>query len=338
VREGVLEGARFAAVAVVLGIGSVARAAAAEGPSDVPAGEMVTPAAGAAAPSAAGIGGSGAMIGGPSTCPLPDAVWTELGTLVPRDRLNARLRAVGGHSGPVVQIIDLGTPYRVIAAGRVREYRDETHDCAYRARIVAVFVALAIDPAEISMEEPTAPAAPPPAIAVRPRPAAQLDLSVGGDLGIGSENVSAQPGAALRLTVGRDRFAFVIGTMALAPVDTHLAGVRLRRWRLPVDVGGRAQLDGKWIDAYGELGLGAALLSERAPDLASPQGGTSLELGVRAGAGARLVTHGRLAPFVALDVELVPDPPQVFALPQGALGHTPWIWIGATVGASLGFP
>ena len=47
---------------------------------------------------------------------------------------------------PLVEIIDLGVPYRIIAAGQVREYRDESRDCAYRARIAAVFVALAIDP------------------------------------------------------------------------------------------------------------------------------------------------------------------------------------------------
>ena len=97
------------------------------------------------------------MIGGPSNCPRPDAVWSELVTLVPPERLEARLRAVTRGKTPLVEIVDLGVPYRILAAGQVREYRDESRDCAYRARIAAVFVALAIDPAELPAQL-TAPA------------------------------------------------------------------------------------------------------------------------------------------------------------------------------------
>lgn len=329
-REGVLGGDRLAVslpvwlavllgvLAALLGIGS--RAAAADSSA-------------VAAPS---------VIGGPSSCPQPDAVWAELQTLLPRERLAARLRAVAAGAGPPVQIIDLGVPYRVLAAGRIREYRDETRDCAYRARIAAVFVALAIDPAEIWMEPPAPPDRPPlpappaPASAAWLRPAARLDLGVGGDAGVGSERLVAEAGLALRLGIGRRRFALVVGAVAPTPVDTSLGGVRLRQWRAPIDVGVRAQLGGRRLEPYGELGLCASWLSERALDLASPQARTSFEIGVRAAAGARLATHGRLAPFAALDAELVPRPPSVFALPQGVVGHTPYLWIGAMVGASLG--
>lgn len=323
-------------MAALLGMTPRAWGAPGDGSSEVPA---ETAAAGRSAP----LGALDApAIGGPSTCPLPEAVWAELGTLVPRDRLSARLHAVAGKPGPVVQIIDLGVPYRVIAAGRVREYRDETRDCAYRARIAAVFVALAIDPAEISMGEPAPPhSAPTPAPAppaTGPHAGTILELGATGDLGFGSGNRAAEAGVALRLTVGRRRFGPVAGAMALAPSDTTLGGVRLRQWRLPVDVGVRAQLAGQRFEPYGELSLCAALLSERALDLASPQSGTSLELGLRASVGSRLATHARFAPFVALQVELVPSPPQVFALPEGVVGHTPRVWIGATIGASLGLP
>jgi len=333
VREAVLQVARLAATVALLAVASPALATPGDGSGEGPAGETIPPPGALDAPA----------IGGPSTCPLPDAVWAELGTLVPRDRLNARLHAVAGNTGAVVQIIDLGVPYRVIAAGRVREYRDETRDCAYRARIAAVFVALAIDPAEISMGEPTPPASPtvpppPPPVTGGPRGGTRLELGAVVDLGAGSGDRTAEAGAALRLAIGRRRFALVAGAVALAPVDTTLGGVRLRQWRLPIDVGVRAQLAGDRVEPYGELGLRAAWLSERALDLAIPQSGTSLDLGLRGSVGGRLATHGRLAPFAALQAELVPSPPQVFALPEGVVGHTPWLWVGATVGASLGFP
>jgi hypothetical protein len=364
VREAVLGDARLAALAlrglavfVILVILASTTAWAGEGPSEGTAAAATPPPAPAPAPaptstspSAAGTpepggsppggavpaGSSASTFGGPSLCPRPDAVWAELGTLVPRDRLDARLRAVVGAGGPVVQIFDLGVPYRIVAAGRVREYRDETHDCAYRARIAAVFVALAIDPAELSMEPPPpAPATPIPIPA--PRPAARLELAATGQLGIGAGDVSALGGLALRAAVGRDRFALVIGTELLAPSDFTLGGVRLRQWRLPVDVGVRGELDGPRLQPYGEIGLGAALLSERSLSLAESSGGTSLEIGARVGAGVRLATGGRWAPFIAVDGELVPSPPQLFALPRGVLGHTPLLWLGAAIGASLGF-
>jgi hypothetical protein len=339
VREAVLGDARLAALALCgLVILASATARASEGPGGgTDATAALAPASAADTREPSGSLPGGAMFGGPSLCPRPDAVWAELGTLMPRDRLDARLRAVPRAGAQVVQIFDLGVPYRIVAAGRVREYRDETRDCAYRARIAAVFVALAIDPAELSMEPvaPPAPAAPLPVAA--PRPAARLDLAATGQLGIGSGEVSAMGGIAVRGAFGRGRLALVVGTAALAPSDFTLGGVRLRQWRLPLDVGLRAQLDGPRLQPYGEIGLGFALLSERSSSLADSGGGTSLEIGARVTAGLRLATRGRLAPFIALDGELVPSPTQLFALPRGALGHTPPVWVGAAIGASLGF-
>jgi hypothetical protein len=291
------------------------------------------------------------LVAGPSACPQPEAVWAELGTLVPRERFEARLRAVAGATPPV-EIIDLGASYRVIAAGRVRTYKDEARDCANRARIAALFVALAIDPADILPEPPPAPprpppppppapASPPPPVPAAveapplPRPAVRLDLGGVVETGFASEATVTQGGVAVVIAVGRGRLAGVFGAVALAPVDTSAGGVRLRQWRLPLYAGVRGQLDGKRLEPYADVGLGAALLSERAPDLAAPQSQRAVELGVGASLGARLPT--RLAPFAALHLELVPSPPAIFALPQGVVGHTPTLWIGLCAGLSLGF-
>ena len=92
---------------------------------------------------------------------------------------------------------------------------------------------------------------------------------------------------------------------------------------------------GPRFERYGELGVSAALLSERALDLATASSQTGLELGVRLAAGLH-ASRGRWAPFAALSGELVPVPPAIFALPAGTVGHTPIFWIGATAGVSLG--
>ena len=285
------------------------------------------------------------MIGGPSTCPRPEAVWSELVTLVPRERLEARLRAVTRDKTPLVEIVDLGVPYRILAAGQIREYRDESRDCAYRARIAAVFVALAIDPAQLPAQLPAelpAPAPPPvpqaapPASDDSPPPRARLDLGATAVGGLGPEERVGQVGAELRWSAGRRRFGPAVGVTALLPVDNTVGGVRLRQWRLPIDAGIRARIAGPRFERYGELGVSAALLSERALDLAASRSQTGIEVGLRLAVGVH-ASRGRLAPFAALAGELVPAPPAIFALPAGTVGHTPLFWIGATAGASLSF-
>jgi hypothetical protein len=122
----------------------------------------------------------------------------------------------------------------------------------------------------------------------------------------------------------------------VAPAETTLGGVRLRQWRLPVDLGIRVVLPGSWADLYGEIGLSLALLSERALDLAVSKAQTAPEVGGRVGFGTRLGRARGVTPFAALQAEFVPDPPSVFALPAGDGGRTPRVWIGASAGASWG--
>jgi hypothetical protein len=334
VREALVRGAGLCA-AVLLGLGggmgSRARAASPEDPN--PPATLPNP----GSFDASSVQAS-AMIGGPSACPRPDAVWSELVTLVPPERLEARLRTVPGGKTPLVEIIDLGVPYRIIAAGQVRDYRDESRDCPYRARIAAVFVALAIDPAMAPpAPAPVAPVTPPPLdVAAQPSPRARLDLGATVVGGVGPDDRVGQLGAELRWSAGRRSVGPEIGVTALLPVDNTVGGVRLRQWRLPVDAGVRARSTGPRFERYGEVGVSAALLSERALDLATSRSQTGIELGLRLAAGVH-ASHGRFAPFAALSGELVPVPPAIFALPGGTVGHTPIFWLGATAGLSLGF-
>jgi hypothetical protein len=281
------------------------------------------------------------LIAGASSCPRPDLVLSELAMLLPPERLGPRLRALAGPA-PVVELIDLGVPFQVVVAGRVREYRDERRDCTHRVRVAAVFVALTIDPASIAMPPPPPPpvtvseAAPPPA--PMPPPAAlRLDVAAALNAGVGSADRVAHPGVALRLALGRGPLAFAAGAIALLPVDTSVGGVSLRQWRLPFDAGIRASLGGGRFASYGELGLCAAVVSETARDLASGGSGTAVEIGARAAVGVRTTGASRFAPFVALHAELIPSPAEIYALPRGAAGHTPYVWIGASAGATVAF-
>jgi len=301
------------------------------------------------------------LIAGASTCPAPAAVRTEVELLVPRERLNARVRALGGN-GPLVEIVDLGVSFQVTAAGSTREYRDETRDCAYRARVAAVFVALVIEPGAIPPARVSAPTREPPAAAPPPPPPAPADaviiaapadaaparpqrarlrlaLGAGVEGGVGSGARIGQAGLGLRVAAGGGRWALAVGATALAPVDTSIGGIALRQWRVPADVSLRAQgaiplSEHRVLEPYAELGAAVALLRESGRDLASSDTRTSAELGVRVAAGLHLAGDSRIAPFLALHGELVPSPPAISALPRGVVGHTPLVWVGATAGAA----
>jgi hypothetical protein len=295
---------------------------------------------------------------GDSSCPLPDAVAAELATLMPPDRVAEATRAAGA-----IQLADLGPAFRVIAAGRTREYRDEGRDCAHRARIAAVFVALALAPATLP-EPPAAPPArpPPPPSPPPPRPLAatapapivstpptaagdvvRIDLGGTVDVGFGADAAVAHPGLEVRLAIGRRRLAAVVGAAALLPTDIAVAGVSLRQWRLPVDASLRVRLGASdvpgTIASYAELGVAATLVSERATALATNTGAQyGAELGLRGALGARLVTRARLTAFAMVEAALVPSPVSVFALPRGTAGDAPAVWLGAAIGGSVGWP
>jgi hypothetical protein len=308
------------------------------------------------------------LFGGASVCPTPAGVRAEVETLVPRERLNARLREAGG-SGATVEVVDLGGAFRVVAAGNTREYRDEARDCAHRARIAAVFVVLVVDPAAILKEaaampspsSPTAgaravPATTPPAAtnadvtaatgaadALRAGARVRVGLGAAAEGGVGSGARIGQLGVALRLGFGAGWLALSIGVAALAPVDTSIGGVRLRHRRIPADASVRAQGAvavgaGYALQPYAELGVGVAQVQESALDLATRLTQSRIELGVHAGAGVYLAGSSRLTPFLSLQGELVPVPPSVSALPRGELGHTPSVWLGANAGVAWGWP
>lgn len=275
------------------------------------------------------------IIRGDSACPRPDAVWAEVTTLVPHEHLDERVRDLLA-AAPPIEIMDLGPRYRLIAAGRVREYRDDARDCAHRAHVAAVFVALVLDPAAF-LPPPPVVTAMPAAAASPPARTYAAHLELGAAIGTGaSVDRPALLGAALHVAFGRGTLALVVGATAAAPTETTVNGLRVRALRAPADVGLRARLAAGWVEISGDLGLTWALLSERALDLATSNSRTATEIGARAAVALRFSGTARVAPFVTAYAEVVPWPTELFALPRGVVGHTPTVWIGAVAGASLG--
>ena len=324
-------------------------------------------AAARARPSAPGAPAGGdrpvvTFIGGTSACPLPADVWNELGTLVPADRLmdyqaaqNAALPASGPGAGapppPSVEIVDLGDRYRVIAGGRVREYRNQGRDCTYRARVAAVFVALAVDPAALAVEPPPPASAPqpspPPAPEAAPPPATSseataehvvdVELLVAVDRSAGGGPQATHTGAGVRLLLGRGPLAFVVGAMAFRTADSTLGGVGLTQGHDPLELGVRLHAQQFFFEPFAEIGLALALLSEEGSQTSLPMKSRAIELGGFLLAGIRVPAQSRVGLVLAARGEWVPSPADLTVLPTGGLGHAPALWYGATAGATVGF-
>jgi len=285
-----------------------------------------------------------ALVGGDSRCPTPAAVWQNLIPLVPGDLLVSRLRVAGGPSPPV-QILDLGTSFLVIAGHRVREYPEQSRDCAERARFAAVFIAIATgaDPASVAAPEVPSPRADAVA-AVASQPGGgprgvrlRLDLGATAAATLGGGGATIAPGLAVRIGFGAGRLVPVGALAVIGPADGSAGGVEIRQWQ------GTAELDLRSavrpigaFRAYVELGAVLEVISDRPTNLAAAQSQLSYAVGPRAAVGVLMGTHARMSPFLLVHGAWFPRAPERFALPAGDLGRAaPWS-LGATGGVSWG--
>jgi hypothetical protein len=127
------------------------------------------------------------------------------------------------------------------------------------------------------------------------------------------------------------------GARGSAPAQATIGDVRVRQWRVAAQLAARVRLlYDRPVFPFLELGAVAALLSERASDLATARAGTAGELGIVAGGGVSFLRRSWGSSFVLVEAELDPSPPAVSALPAGDAGRTPRVWIGAAAGVSVG--
>jgi hypothetical protein len=284
------------------------------------------------------------LIGGSSTCPTPALVWQHVLPLVASPTLVDRVRSLGGPAAPI-QIVDLGPSFRVTVGSHVREYPEETRECAKRAQFAAVFLAIAAgaDPASATPHPPASP----PADAIRSAPmevvtapaAARVRLELGAtaDAALGGVDSMVAPGLSFRIAFGSRPLAPVVGLAVSGPYELDADGVGFRQWQATADAGvrgaappiGRARL-------YGEIGAAVELLSDRATTLSVARTQFSYAVGPRAAAGLLLSTRGRLSPFFLIHAAWFPRAPELFALPAGDLGRAAAWNLGATAGASWG--
>lgn len=338
--EGVFRASKtFAGCAVVSALGVVLPPASAQAQASAPA----VPAAPTGPEFSVSSSGS-------SECPAPRAVEQAVLRLIPREHHDLlTLHAVR------VELDDLDASYRVrvFKDGTPFEktYADPARDCEGRANFAAVFAVLTVMPPELGFavtpEPPPEPKPepPPPPIETPKRepppapepPLAHVELSglVAHAPAILHAPDSTSLGAELRVALGRGAFSGTLSVAYLGRAKFELDGVRGDVTRLPATIGLRLRHEFDSWQLSGDLGAGAVSERVRGTNLVNSRTHETLELGLRAGLQISTGNAG-FRPFAGAFAWISPGPRDIAALPNGIVGNLPYLWLGGSLGVSLG--
>jgi hypothetical protein len=248
--------------------------------------------------------------------------------------------------GPT-RVTDMGDRFDITAAGQAARYVDTARDCGARARVAAVFIALALRPPSIGLVNPAPPRDPQPpppsgtehSVDVNPTDApsplwAKLTVAARLDTGAASDLTAGGEIAGL---VGRGRLGIAISAAVLAPTRNTLQSVSVRQQRFPFTAGLvlRHRLSPSF-ELSGKAALALVLLTLRGENVNA--GTTSARLDPGAHLAIELrgppLRH-RLVPFVGVHAELFPRSYVLDVVPVGQVGVTNRFWWGATAGLSF---
>jgi len=284
------------------------------------------------------------------TCPSSEQITEELHQLMPETKLEASLDVVDSD----VVVSDRGAGFSVQVRGQRRRFRDAERDCTERARHVAVFTVLVVDPLHVPAQA-TPPAEEEPEPAEKPRPPAPapalpkppkarralgtpLDLSLGPIAQVAvksdAQGTTQAGGLGLRLRYGRG-LGVALGIAGLLPSSLDYERARARATWVPFDLSlSLAERCDAW-DVGLDVGLGGALLLVEGQALDATQQASRLELGGRVGAQVRYWANEHAGIYGGMFATYFPQPYSLRVEGLGAVGQTPSAWLGGSLGAVI---
>ena len=280
-------------------------------------------------------------------CPTSTSVSSALEPLLPQ-------RAIAVENGEVAlpnaraMVTDLGSNFEATVADQHRVFADEGRDCDERARSVAVWIALALDPPKFVFGQATPP---PVAVPVAPPSTASLAATVDPRserrvhvelVAAGAASVAPQDGvvwsggASVRFVIGGDRLAGTLGLGVLSPgTETVNGGIQVSVVRVPIDLSFRLRGKTPRLTVAADLGLALVPFSAAATSVVQQQRGSGIDIGGRAALELGLARESAVRPFLALELIYVPVASRLEVTPVGDVGGTPNVWIGLSIGAAL---
>jgi hypothetical protein len=301
----------------------------------------------AAVPPFAGVEAVGA-------CPGSDAVRAALRPIIVSGQAAPGQASQGQLEPPLLRstarVSDLGERFEVTVVGQTGLFVDARRDCAERARVAAVFIALAVNPPTVAARpgDTTAAspgAAPVPAITSPPEPsgppgrwlavalAARVDGSTGGD----STMLDVGGGPELRVAAGRGAFGLAAGAGLLTPTHSAFGTVRVREQRIPLSLSVTASraLRAR-LAAAADVGVALVPFTLRGEGLGATATATRLDVGARVALALRgPPLWGRVAPLADVHAEWFPRTYTLAVDPLGRIGASSHLWLGAALGFSF---
>jgi hypothetical protein len=271
------------------------------------------------------------------TCPDPAAVQRILATL---------FSATESTAPASIGIADLGSRYRVSVGDRTKTYGDPHRNCAERARIAAAFIALALNPEEVS---PPVESEPPPLVAL-PVPLetpsrsevpkhVEFGVRAGGAVQSAPELGALAFGVGVRLAALWTRVGahaacgwVSTGTFALAG-----GGAAVSLDRVPCAAGATFALlpPAERVQLTLDAGLAIGALWVAGHGLATDFAASRVEVGTRLALESGVHVgppDARLFPVIGIEATYLPMSYDLEVASRGSVGQTPHWWAGATAG------
>lgn len=288
-----------------------------------------------------------------SDCPTPAAIQTEVRELTtPEQRAGVPADAkvmVSDHGGTIAVAITRD------GKTTVRVYRDAARDCARRAHFVSVLAVVALMPPDLgteatpSPEEPPPPAPPlpepvtsPPPPTPRPStpPRVRIELGARGDVGAPiSDTVRvALPSAALGVALGAADLRFTLGTGYAPKAEARYTGDSAGSAdfsRFEVALGARYVLTHSPLDVSVDASLLLTRQELTGRSSVRPMQDTAFSAGGRLGLHIGWSERSLVSPFLGAYASVFPFAPAISQLPQGTVGHLPYLWLGLSGGLAL---
>jgi hypothetical protein len=271
---------------------------------------------------------------GASDCPSRAAVERELRPLLGEASLSAE-------TSSRIRIDDYGDTYRVGVEQSERVVSDPERNCAERAKVSAVFIAL-----NLPSRRAAAGAQPEPAVTPRVEPEPRVDaeppsanwrLLLRGLAGV--EHAPEPARLATGVTLGAGFWRGRLGAGLSAGVQTPVAiasstdpSATYELWRLPASLTLGYGVEAGRLGAAVEGGLALDLLRFRGLTIPNPDVGLRLNAGVRVSLVLRLRASRSLAALLMPTLAYYPRSYLVRLEPTRLLGESPRIWWGAGVG------
>lgn len=285
------------------------------------------------------------------SCPSAEEVSAELNQLMPE----VALELSDDVATSDVVVADRGAGFSVKVRGQRRRFREQKRDCTERARHVAVFTVLIVDPLRVptnAVEPEPEPEQPEPEPLEKPvettiyvpPPGPESSRKVSFDLALGplaqvamtsgSEGTTQAGGLGLRLRYGGG-VGISLGLAGLLPTSLHFRNAEARATWVPSDLSlSLAHRVESWELTF-DLGVAGALLLVEGEALDATQQAARAELGGRGGAQVRYWATERAGIYFGLSGTFFPKPYTLQVEGLGTVGKTPGAWIGGSIGAVI---